>query len=403
MSKPKILIIDTNSKSNNYLAFVFQKLGYQTIKSNNGKEGLIAAYHNYPQIIIIDPIFKDIPLEDLIKKLRRDMRTADSKIIALSSLTNPHEIQYAIDQNFDKFLTKGPNVLEALINIIAELLEEINKKPITRKRKITGTLYSEHNLPYKKKNCKTIVLSSAKGGTGTSTICANLASMFAKLKPELKIAVIDLVLPIGSIAPIVGYTDELNIVKASQFSSGELVPGIFSKELPLIRDWGFYLLAGSTNPAEGNSLEFPQIPIIIESLKNDFDYLFIDIGKSLSRISLPVLLNSNQTIMILSLDQATVSVTNNVLKFLRSKGQTRNMVYPLINRAVGLEGLSKQEVDKIIGYEITGNIPYIRGDFSLANNSNLPIHLKFPDNIVSIALREISQNLIERMNKNESG
>jgi len=54
-------------------------------------------------------------------------------------------------------------------------------------------------------------------------------------------------------------------------------------------------------------------------------------------------------------------------------------------------------VDEIIGYEITGNLPYIRGEFSLANNSNLPIHKKFPDNIVPIALREISQKILQRL------
>ncbi len=363
----------------------------------SGKEGLIIAYRDRPEIIIIDPVSTDISISELVGKLRKDKRTAYAKLIALSSLKDSEEIQDAIDLQFDIFLTKGPDVLEALKKVLSEINSDMQGSPTNIGNKVTGALFSKSNIPSKPNNCKTIVFSSAKGGTGTSTVCANMASMFAKLKPEANIAIIDLVLPIGSIAPIVGDKDNLNIVEATLMSSAEIAPGFLGKKLPYIENWGFKLLAGATSPNEANKVDISQIPVLIESLKNDFDYLFIDIGKSLSRISIPVITHSDQTILILSLDQATVSITKIVLDFLFEEGQNKQSVYPLINRAVGLEGLPKREVDEIIGYEITGNLPYIRGEFSLANNANLPIHKKFPDNIVTIALREISQKIIQRM------
>lgn len=396
----KILLIDPDSRSNNYLAFTFEKLGYQTFTTTSGKKGLVEAYRELPEIIIIDPVFKDISLDELMGKLRRDKRTAQSKIIALSSLSHYEEIQKAIDLNFDKFITKEPEVLNVLTKVISDLVSSLGKEPKVVGKKVSGALYSEQNIPSKTNNCKTIVLLSAKGGTGTSTICANLASMFGKLKPDAKIAVIDLVLPIGSIAPIVGSKDGLNIVQASLMSGADLAPGFFGNNLPMVENWGFQLLAGATKPEEAQNVDISRIPILIESLKNEFDFIFIDIGKSLSRISLPVIIHCDQAIIILSLDQATVTITKMVLDFLSRKGQNKKNVFPLINRAVGLEGLPKREVDEIIGYEITGNIPYIRGNFSLANNSNLPIHIKFPDNIVSIALHEIGQSILKRMGAN---
>ncbi|MBT3239603.1 MAG: AAA family ATPase [Chloroflexi bacterium] len=397
MAMLKILFIDPDITSSKFLAFTFGKLDYKTGSTDSGTEGLVAAYRDQPEIIIIDPVITDIPIEELMDKLRRDKRTAHSKIIALSSITEPGELQNAIDLNFDRFLSKGPDILEVLKQAILELVDDGQDSTEELGKRVSGFVYSEDNIPSMPHNCKTIVLASAKGGTGTSTVCANMASMFAKLKPKANIVILDLVLPIGSIAPIVGSKDNLNIVEASLMSAAEITPGFFGNKLPFIENWGFKLLAGATSPKEANNCDISRIPIIIESLKNEFDYLFIDIGKSLSRISIPVITHSDQVIMILGLDQATVTLTKTVLDFLRGEGQNRQIVYPLINRAVGLEGLPKREVDEIIGYEITGNLPYIRGEFSLANNSNLPIHKKFPDNIVPIALREISQKILQRL------
>jgi len=57
-----------------------------------------------------------------------------------------------------------------------------------------------------------IVFLSAKGGSGTSSLCANIATNIALYKPDSHVAVVDMVLPIGSIANIVGYQGDLNLV-----------------------------------------------------------------------------------------------------------------------------------------------------------------------------------------------
>ena len=57
-----------------------------------------------------------------------------------------------------------------------------------------------------------MVFLSAKGGTGTSSLCANIAMCLGSEKIDTRVAVMDLVLPIGSIADIVGYADQMNLV-----------------------------------------------------------------------------------------------------------------------------------------------------------------------------------------------
>ena len=113
---------------------------------------------------------------------------------------------------------------------------------------------------------KLIVFLSAKGGIGTSSICANLAHVFNPVD-ENRVAVMDLVLPIGSIASIVGYDGPMNIIEAAAMTSAEASLEYLDKSLPEPEKWNFQLLAGSPSPEEANKLEISKIPVIINNLR----------------------------------------------------------------------------------------------------------------------------------------
>lgn len=387
----RILLVDPDNISIKYLATAFKKAGYSVEVANTGKEGLVCAWRDRPHIIVIDPVFSDISPQEFIQKLRRDNRTSKRKIIALSSLTQPDHIQAAINLDFDYYLPKEKDALPSLLDVVGKLLAGKPVKPIS------PDLSDSQAIKAAKQQGKLMVFLSAKGGTGTSSICANMAYMLNQHDPGKKIVVADLVLPIGSIAPIVGYEGELNLVKVSQMSGSEASPEYLSESLPFIDEWNFHLLAGAPDPSLASEMDVSRIPLHINTLKNINDYVLIDLGRSLSRISLPIITAADLIIIILSLDQATVTLTQRVMEYLQSKGVKREHIYLLINRAVGLEGLSKREVDKMLGIEITGNIPHIGGTFSLANNAHQPVPKRYPDNIVGIALREIVETLIKRM------
>ena len=396
VSGKRILLVDPDIPSINYIAPIFKNAGYTVEVANSGKEGLVCAWRDRPHAIIIDPVFSDIAPKEFLLKLRRDNRTSKRKIIALSSLTKPDQIQDAINLDFDYYLPKEKDAVPALLDVVEKLLTGKPVKPLD------PDLSDSQAMRAAKEEGKTIVFLSAKGGTGTSSICANMGYMLHLHHPEKKIVVADLVLPIGSIAPIVGYEGGPNLVNVSKMSGAEASPEYLNEALPYIEDWNFHLLAGSPNPTQASETDISRIPLHINTLKKINDYVLIDLGRSLSRISLPIITSADLIIIILSLDQATVTLTLRVLEYLRSKGVKSKCIYPLINRAVGLEGLPKKEVDKMLEIEITGNIPHIGGTFSMANNAHQPLPKRYPDDIVGIALREIVEGLVTRLDTKEA-
>jgi hypothetical protein len=69
-------------------------------------------------------------------------------------------------------------------------------------------------------------------------------------------------------------------------------------------------------------------------------------------------------------------------------------MYAILNRAVGLEGLTKSEAEAIIGLEIKKTMPYMGSNFSLANNLNQPITLKYATDTASMILKETADDMV---------
>jgi pilus assembly protein CpaE len=160
------------------------------------------------------------------------------------------------------------------------------------------------------------------------------------------------------------------------------------------------VLTGSPDPQHGNSIRGERITQIVESLCSAYDFILLDLGRSLSRISLPLIQKADLIILIVSTDQSTVKLTKTVFDYLQTQGVDSKKIYTILNRAVGLEGLTKAQAEQIIGLPIKTTMPYMGGNFALANNLNQPITVKYPTDTASIILKGAAEeivNLVKRL------
>ena len=375
MAGNKILVVDADAASLNYVSAALLKAGYQVLRAGSGREGLVSAWRDHPEVLVMDPVMPDLKGEDFALRLRSDARTSKTPLIALSSDPKQSRARACLDAGFKEYLIKTGQAVPILIEAIGRL---------------TGA-----SVSVAKDGGLLIVFLSAKGGTGTSSLCSNIAMNVATNQPEARIVVVDMVLPIGSIAEIVGYEGDQNLVAIAEMSSSELTPDFFRKSLTELSAWHFHLLAGSPDPESGNQLNVGKIGDIVHSLKLAYDFVFLDLGRSLSRISLPLIENADLVAMIVSTDLSTVTLTKTVWDYLKTKGLQASSVFTILNRAVGLEGLPKAEAEKIIGIDLKTAMPYLGGNIALANNQHQPITTKFPNDTASIVLKDTSRQMAE--------
>jgi pilus assembly protein CpaE len=224
-----------------------------------------------------------------------------------------------------------------------------------------------------------------------------------QLEPDASVVVADLVLPIGSIAQIVGYEGELNLATVADLPSGQTNDEYFRTNLPEPEQWNFQLLAGSPDPQHGNNLKVNRIGEIVDILRNAYDFILLDLGRSLSRISLPLIQQADLIPLIVSTDLSTVELTKVVWEYLQAQDVDMQKIYPILNRAVGLDGLTKTEAEEVIGFSIKMTMPYLGGNFALANNLSQPITVKYPEDTASIIFKDMAGDIIKSVRRAKAG
>ncbi len=367
-----ILVIDADASSRSYLAAVLQKGNYSVLVTSSGREGLIAAWQNIPSLIVVDPVLADIAGAELVARLRKDKRTCSIPCIALSSGKND-DVNAFLAAGFNDYLKKSTQAVSQLLGMIPRYLQRTN--------------------PAAEKNGLMIVFLSAKGGTGTSSLCANIAMCLGKNRPDAQVMVADLVLPIGSIAQIVGYESKLNLVSVTELPPEQTTASFFKENLSSIAQWNFRLLAGSPDPGSANQLQVGRISEILNAIREFSDFVFVDLGRSLSRISMPIIMGADIICIVLSTDLSSVTLTKTVWEHLRMQGVDKNRIFPILNRAVGLEGLTKNEAEQMLGLQIRMTMPYLGGNFTLANNRHEPLVSKFANDSAAIMLNQATEQI----------
>jgi Flp pilus assembly CpaE family ATPase len=370
MEQIKVLIIDADETSRKFLGQMLQKRNYLALQASNGTEGLETARKAQPELIVVETNLPDYSPIEFMKQMELNPVLARIPCIVLSGHSDPDEMQACLEVGYAEYFVKSGMVMMTMVESIPKILVSSGKKKTESQ---DGLLF---------------VFLSAKGGTGTSSLCANIGMNIAQHIAQSSVAIADLVLPIGSIANIVGLEGGLNIASVTDRPVENITPDYVKDNLVSPPHWLFHLLPGCTNPREANQFHIERIPKVLDSLIKTHSYVLVDLGRALSKISIPIIKEADVIVLVLSTDMSTVTLTKTVWEFLKEEGIETSRIFPILNRAVGTEGLTKTEAEKALGLEIRLTMPYMMGNFTLANNQHSPISLKFPADTASMVLKE---------------
>ena len=376
MEQIRVLLVDQDEANRDFLSRMLQNQDYEVLLAATGRDGIEKAGLESPSLVIFDPSLPDMSLREFLRELTQNQRTANIPCVALSSRSNPEEMQACLQAGCVEYYVKSGMVMVTMVDSIPKLVLESQR----------ASAGGQDGL--------VIVFLSAKGGTGTSSLCANIGMSIAQNIQSSSVALVDLVLPMGSIAPIVGHEGEdFNLVTVSKKEKETITPDYFSDNCVVEPQWFFNLLPGSPDPATAHDLDIDKIPEIIAALQKDYDYVLVDIGRTLSKISLPIIEEADLVVLVLSTDLSTVDLTKKLWDYLREQGVSSDRVFAILNRAVGLEGLTKPEAEKIVGIDIKLMMPHMMGNFTLANNQHIPIITKFPTDTASMVLKQAALDM----------
>ena len=382
-----ILVVDKDSRSRNFLSALLLREGYVVQVASFGTEGYISALRDHPDVVVFDVAIGGMPVAEFVRKLRADRRTYKAICVALAETSDAAQMSELTAAGCNEYLVKSQESIQKLVALIAGMhpMQETQPLPGSKKRSQQAGLLA--------------VFLSAKGGTGTSSLCANIAHNIANTQGNLDVAVMDMVMPIGSISSIVGFQGDFNLVTAAAHLLDDMNGDYLRQSISTLPSWDFRLLAGAPDPESANSVDASHVPVLIRAFRQTFDVTCVDLGRALSRISLPIILEADVVTIVTGSDFNTLSITQIMWNYLQSKGLNAQHVYMLMNRADGLEGLGKSDAERIIGMPIQATVPYMGANFSLANNQHLPVLQKMPNDTAAMMLDQIARQILETARK----
>ncbi|RLL47034.1 MinD/ParA family protein [Oceanobacillus piezotolerans] len=227
-------------------------------------------------------------------------------------------------------------------------------------------------------NTITIVIASAVGGVGRTTITANLAALLAK--QNIKVSVIDADLQFGDISLAFDLHPDRTITDAAERKDTENIPFYLMKH-----DSGVNVLPAPSRPEYAELITSDFLLKVIENLKEDTDVLLIEAQAGLHDLTIQLMEKAD---IILTVSTPLMSALKNTkmmietlqllglkekVKLVINQFTSKTMIHPKeIRKLIGVnEATFLPKEDKEIDHSLDTGIPVVTGHPKLAFTKEL--------------------------------
>lgn len=237
---------------------------------------------------------------------------------------------------------------------------------------------------------RAITVFSPKGGVGKSFLSANLAILLAQREGPEAIALADFDLEFGDLAIMLQVFPPRTIYDAA-VNADHLDPDAL-KGYMSVHACGASLLAAPLEPGLAETISTDTARAIVGMLKERFRSVVIDTPHSFTDHALAALDESEEFVLMATLDIPCIKNLKLSLRTLEMLGLARERIRIVLNRADSKVGLRVQEVEKTLGTSVDVCIPSSR-DVPLSINRGTPLVLAEPKSPVTVALGKLADAL----------
>src|SRR5438105_4859257 len=120
----KMLIAEDDRDSRELLAWMLQKLGYQVVATENGKEAWDAFRRGRFRLVISDVLMPEIDGLELCRRIRTHKQSKYTYIIMITALIGKKDYLEGMDAGADDFVTKpfDPDELKARLRVAERII-----------------------------------------------------------------------------------------------------------------------------------------------------------------------------------------------------------------------------------------------------------------------------------------
>jgi len=293
--KREILIAEDDPLNRVLLATFLEEAGYRVGVAANGMQALKLIREGMPDLVITDVNMPEMNGLELCRRLRSHHKLARIPIIMLSGLTEPTEILAGYAEGADDYV--GKPIDFAVLGA-----------------KIEALLQRSRDVEASDPKSGVILLMHVKGGSGSTTLAANLACLLQRISAT-GACVLDLSLGFGNAAYQLGVKPRLSLADLALQPMEQMTEAMFSKFISTVPG-GPALVRAADRPEHGQLVSVPSIQLALTNLRDRFQYILVDSPPSLSEHILAAVDTADLVWVITGPTRAELTATAELLKLL---------------------------------------------------------------------------------------
>ena len=288
-----------------------------------------------PEIILIDIDQPSAALQ-IVQAIHTGLPIA--QLLVICSTADPEHIIELMRSGVREVLPRPLNQ--------AALLQAFNRHISQKARAMTHT-------QTRAKKGKIYCITSAKHGSGATTIAVNLAGVIAA-RSNQRTALIDLDRPLGDVAAYLNVKPNFTVSDA--FSAGQRLDSVLLESY-MKSSHGFQLLAGFREHTADASFSADKLSQLLDVTQRTFEHAIVDLPAKLDEDQVKVIIRYSASIMVvLTPELPAIWRTERLLKYLTNL-QAGDKIRIVLNRSTNSDSITDREIVRLLGAQVYSKLP----------------------------------------------
>jgi pilus assembly protein CpaE len=236
---------------------------------------------------------------------------------------------------------------------------------------------------------RVIAVLAPSGGSGSSTLAANIATVLAKQHETS--ALIDLKFHTGDLAPLLDLKPTYSLADLCM-NVGRLDRVLFERSMARHQS-GVHLLAPPAHFGDVDRVTSEGIRKVLHLARGMFPYVVMDVDHHFGAEQVDALLRSDIVLVVIRLDFASLRNARRAIEHLERLGMNRDRLRLVVNRYGQPKEVPYAKAEEALGLKISHYVPEDPKAVNRANNNGVPVVIESPSARVAKSLTKLAESV----------
>jgi pilus assembly protein CpaE len=358
--------------------------------AENGQQAIERARTLRPDIVLMDINMPDM---DGIAASQEIVRLAPgSQVIMMSVQSEADYLRRSMLAGAVDFLTK-PFTSEELSSSIYRV-NKANRRPAASARPEVdaGAPGEVGTEPYRSsQDGKLLLVYSPKGGTGCSTIAANLAIALAQVSSK-RVALVDASLQFGDAGALLNLQGSQSILDATN-RIDELDSDLLTVLLATHTS-GIKVLAAPPSPVDSDTISPTAYKKVLKRLQKTFDYIVLDSWSYLDDMVLAAIDLAERILLVMTPEIPAVKSTKQFFEIAEALEFPMDRIDLILNKVYPRDGVRAGQIENSMKHKIRAQFDFEPQAIRQAVNQGTAVIVQLPNHPFSQGLLRLAEQQV---------